>query len=74
MLTYTPRRRTVHAIPLLLNAFYIKMAGKQTEEKKKVMSSGPVIQLDKKGNGPLLVMPPFLADSDEEESRQTLVS
>lgn len=38
------------------------------------MSSGPVIQLNEKGNGPLLVMPPFLADSDEEESRQTFVS
>lgn len=33
MLTYTPRRRTVYVIPLVLNAFYIKMAGNQTEKK-----------------------------------------
>lgn len=39
MLTYTPRRRTVHAIPLLLNAFYIKMAGNQTEKKQSSWSN-----------------------------------
>lgn len=32
-----------------------------------------MIQLNEKGNVPLPVMPPFLADSDEEESCQTFI-